>query len=419
MVSAVRRFGDAMPARPGVLIVVQNLPVPLDRRVWLECQALRDAGFDVTVVCPKAPGDPGYEVIDGVSLYKYRHYPPTRRKGGMVLEDIYSFSMTALLVARAWRCRRFDVLQACNPQDVFWPLGLVFKALAGGRFVFDQHDLCPELYRSRFPDGPRWIYHGVRLLEWCTYRAADHVIAPNESYRATAMARGEKALDRVTVVRSGPDAARLHRSDPDPSLRRGRRYLVCYLGVMGPQDGVDLVVRAASTVVHDLGRQDISFTLMGGGDCLDEARHLSGELDVADYVLFTGRVPDDLVFAMLSTADVGLSPDPKNPLNDVSTMNKTMEYMAFELPVVAFDLKETRFSAGDAAVYVHPDDHSLYAKAIVDLLDDEPRRREMGRLGRLRVESELGWNHQRERYVALYDRLLGREVRPKVAERAV
>ncbi len=396
--------------RPGgprhVLIIIQNLPVPLDRRVWLECQALQHAGYDVSVVCPKGKGDPKHEILDGVEVHKYRPYPPTTRMIGFLAEHVYAFVMTTFLTVKAWRRRRFDALQACNPSDIFWPLGLLFRFVGGSRFVFDQHDLCPELYESRFPDASSIPYWGLRLLEWCTYRSADHVIGTNESYRATAMGRGSRPPGSVTVVRSAPDPARLRRGEPDPSLRRGRRFLACYLGVMGPQDGVDIVLRAADFIVHRAGRDDVSFTLMGTGDCFDEVVKLRDELNLGDYVEFTGRAPDELVFRTFSTADVGLSPDPKNPLNDVSTMNKTMEYMAFELPVVAFDLRETRVSAGDAAIYAEPNDVELYGKAILELIDDEARRRTMGAIGRARIEGELAWRHQRDAYVAVYDRLL-------------
>ena len=248
------------------------------------------------------------------------------------------------------------MIQACNPPDIFWPIALALRALEGTRFVFDHHDLCPELYQSRFPRGPKLPYKGLRALERRTHRAADHVIATNDSYREIAMRRGGKRPDEVTVVRTGPDPQRLQPGEADPELRRGRRYLVAYIGVMGPQDGVDIVVRAADIVVNKLGRDDIAFTLIGSGDCFDDLVALRDELGLAGHVEFTGRAPDELVVRIMSTADAGLSPDPKNPLNDVSTMNKTMEYMAFGLPVVAFDLRETRVSAGDAAVYVEPND---------------------------------------------------------------
>ena len=390
-----------------VLIIVQNLPVPFDRRVWLECQALISAGYQVTVVCPKGDGDRAYEVLDTVELYKYRPYAPGGSRIGFVTEYAYSFLATAWLTLKARRSGRFAVIQACNPPDIFWPIALALRALDRTRFVFDHHDLCPELYESRFPDGPELPYRVLCALERRTHRTADHVIATNGSYRDVAVARGGKAVTDVTVVRSGPDPERLRRGPAHPELRRGRRFLAAYIGVMGPQDGVDIVVRAADIVVHKLGREDIAFTLIGKGDCFDDLVALRDELGLAGHVEFTGRAPDELVTRILSTADAGLSPDPKNPLNDVSTMNKTMEYMAFELPVVAFDLRETRVSAGDAGVYVEPNDVHAYAAAIVDLMDDEPRRARLGKLGRVRVEQELAWSYQRRAYLTVYRQLSG------------
>ena len=388
-----------------VLIIVQNLPVPFDRRVWLECQALVSAGYRVAVVCPKGSGDPAYEIVDTVELYKYRPYAPGRSNLSFAAEYVYSFLATTWMALKARRSGRFAVIQACNPPDIFWPLAMAFRALEGTRFVFDHHDLCPELYESRFPEGPKLPYKGLRALERRTHRAADHVIATNDSYRKIAMARSGKRATDVTVVRTGPDPRRLRRGQAHPELRRGRRYLAAYIGVMGPQDGVDIIVRAASIVVHELGREDIAFTLIGSGDCFADLVALRDELGLAGHVEFTGRAPDELVSRILSTADVGLSPDPKNPLNDVSTMNKTLEYMAFELPVVAFDLRETRISAGDAALYVKPNDVHDYAVAIAEFMDDEPERARLGKLGRARVEQELAWSHQERAYLGVYQRL--------------
>ncbi len=390
-----------------ILIIVQNLPVPFDRRVWLECQALVSAGYRVAVVCPKGPGDPAYEIVDSVQLYKYRPYAPGGSKFSFVAEYAYSFLGTAWATLKARRSGRFAVIQACNPPDIFWPLAVVFRLLEGTKFVFDHHDLCPELYRSRFPGGAKLPLKGLLALERRTHRAADHVIATNDSYREIAMTRSGKLPAEVTVVRTGPDPQRLRPGQVDPELRRGRRHLVAYIGVMGPQDGVDIAVRAAGIVVNKLGRDDIAFTFIGSGDCFDELVALRDELGLAGHVEFTGRAPDELVSRILSTADAGLSPDPKNPLNDVSTMNKTMEYMAFELPVVAFDLRETRVSAGDAAMFVTPNDVREYAAAIVELMDDEPRRSLLGKLGRARVEQELAWDHQKRAYLGVYERLTG------------
>jgi glycosyltransferase involved in cell wall biosynthesis len=409
-------------ARARILIIVQNLPVPFDRRVWLECQALVKAGYRVAVVCPKGKGDPAFEVLDGVELYKYEPYAPGGSKLSFVAEYVYSFTATAwkafLARARGGLLRgRFDVIQACNPPDIFWPLAIFFKAAERTKFVFDHHDLCPELFESRF-GGRSLPYKGLRFLERRTHRTAEHVISTNESYRQIAIERSGKRPADVTVVRTGPDPVRLRRGQPDAAQKRGREHLAAYIGVMGPQDGVDVVVRAAAVIVHDLGRDDIAFTLIGKGDCFDELVALRDELRLAGHVEFTGRAPDDLVRNVMSSADIGLSPDPMNPLNDVSTMNKTMEYMAFELPVVAFDLRETRVSAADAAIYVKPTGDATrdirdYAQAIVDLIDDPGLRARMGALGRARVERELAWPYQERAYLGVYNRVAPLEAKEK------
>jgi glycosyltransferase involved in cell wall biosynthesis len=397
-----------MPKSNRILIIVQNLPVPFDRRVWLECRALTDAGYQVAVVCPKGGGDPGYEVVDSVELYKYRPYAPGGSKLSFIVEYAYSFLATAWQTLRARRKGRFAVMQACNPPDVFWPIGQLLRLVDGTKFVFDHHDLCPELFKSRFPEGPELPYRGLLALERRTHRTADHVISTNSSYRDIAIRRSGKDPADVTVVRTGPDPDKLKRGPQEPSLRRGRKHLAAYIGVMGPQDGVDIVVRAADIVVREMGRDDIAFTLIGSGDCFDELVGLRDRLRLSGHVEFTGRAPDELVKKVMSTADIGLSPDPKNPLNDVSTMNKTMEYMSFGLPVVAFDLHETRVSAGSAAVYVTPNDVREYAKTIVDLADDHATREQLAKDGRARVEDELAWEHQRRAYLGVYARLTGR-----------
>ncbi|WP_270886153.1 glycosyltransferase family 4 protein [Pedococcus sp. 5OH_020] len=394
---------------PRVLIIVQNLPVPFDRRVWLECRTLTDAGYDVTVVCPQGEGTGPVQVVDGVRILAYPPYAPGGGALGFFLEYAYSFLATARLALKARRRGAFRVVQACNPPDIFWPLAWALRVRDGSRFVFDHHDLCPELFRSRFPDGPAAFHRGLLFLERATFRTADRVTSTNASYAAVARERGGKAAEHVTVVRTGPDPQRLRRRATRPELRRGRDHLVAYLGVMGPQDGVDIVIRAADLVVNTWGRHDITFAVMGKGDCYAELVAERDRLGLRDYVDLPGRVPDQTVVDVFSTADVGLSPDPFNALNDVSTMNKTMEYMAFELPVVAFDLRETRVSAQDAARYVEPGDVEGYARAILELVDDPATREAMGGRGRRRVEQELAWEHQRVGYLAVFDELSGRD----------
>jgi glycosyltransferase involved in cell wall biosynthesis len=390
-----------------VCIVVQNLPVPFDRRVWLECRALVDAGYEVSVVCPKGAGDPAYQELDGVHLFKYRAFPPITRQLLFVAEYAWSILATLVLLARAWRRRPFSVIQVCNPPDVLCVAVLPFRLLFGVRMAFDQHDLCPELYESRFDTVASLPHRALLLAERVTYRLATHVIATNDSYRQVAIRRGGKRPADVTVVRTGPDPERMRRGEPDPRLRRGHQHLLVYLGVMGPQDGVDVALRALAHIVHTRGRTDVALTLIGDGDAGPALRALADELKLGSHVEFTGRAPDELVGRLMSTADIGLSPDPKNPLNDVSTMNKTMEYLAFELPVVAFDLVETRVSAQDGAVYATPGRIDEYADLVLELLDDDVLRKRMAAVGRRRVEDVLAWRHQIPAYVAVHDRLTG------------
>ena len=390
-----------------MLIVVQNLPVPLDRRVWMECQALRAEGYDVSVICPTGRQESSTrEVVDGVHIYRYRPAPQANGTAGYVLEFAYSWLRTAWLSLKVWRRHRFDAIQACNPPDTYWALALLYR-FAGVRFVFDQHDLCPEVFMSRFESQAGVQLSLLRGLEWASYRTADHLVTVNDSYRDVALGRGRTHPDRVTVVRSGPDRERMRRGAPKPELRDGRPRLACYLGVMGPQDGVDLLIRAVDVYVHDLGRDDCTFVLLGFGDCLDDLRTLSADLGLDRWITFPGRADDVMITDYLSTADLGLDPDPLNPLNDVSTMNKVLEYMAFELPVVAFALRETRVSAAAAARYVRPNDVDEFAKAMAELLDDPDESRKMGQLGRQRIDDEFGWHHQAPRYVDVYRRLIG------------
>ena len=391
--------------RHRVLIIVQNLPVPFDRRVWLECQALVAAGYGVSVICPKGPGQPRFETLGGVRLRRYTPPPPTRGRLAFVYEFLYCWLVTAVLAMVTFVRDGFGAIQACNPPDTYFALAAPFKLL-GRRFVYDQHDLCPEVYISRFSQEHGPFLAGLYALERATYRLADHVVATNESYREVAIRRGHRHPDSVTVVRNGPDPSRMRKGTPRPELKAGKPYLCCYLGIMGPQDGVDVVLRATAVLVHEMGRRDLHVALLGFGDALKSLRELAASLDLGAWVTFTGRADDAMISDYLSTADVALSPDPKDPFNDVSTMNKTMEYMAFELPVVAFDLKETQVSAGEAAVYAAGNDVAAFAKAIDELLESPERRERMGRIGRARVEQLLAWDLQKAAYVEMYDRLL-------------
>ncbi|MET9063516.1 glycosyltransferase family 4 protein [Streptosporangium sandarakinum] len=388
------------------LILVENLSVPFDRRVWQESTALRDAGWEVHVICPrgaKRDTEP-YAEVEGVRIHRY----PLRAATGGPLGYLREYGTALWHTFRlARRVGPVDVVHACNPPDLLFLVALAMRR-RGARFVFDQHDLVPELYLSRFGRGEDLLYRAVRLLERLTYRAADVVIATNESYRDVAVGRGGKRPERVFVVRSAPVVERFHQVPVEEGLRRGRPHLLCYLGVMGPQDGVDYALRSLARLRDELGRTDWHAVFVGSGDTFDDMVALSRELGLADQVEFTGRIPDDDLLRYLSAADVCLAPDPLNPLNDVSTMNKIMEYMAMARPVVSFDLREARVSAGEAALYAPANDESAFAKLVARLLDDPGERRRMGEIGRARVSGPLSWEHSRTALLAAYEAVLPR-----------
>ena len=394
-----------LPSKSGerrALIIVEDLPVPFDRRVWTEAKTLRDAGWRVTVISPKGDGaGRWHERIDGIEVFRYPL--PTTAAGfaSHVLEYAVAIPSTLILALLAWRGRRLDVVHACNPPDFFFPIGWLFKRL-GAAFVFDQHDLSPEVYVAQ-GGRPGGLVH--RVLLWCerrTYRTADVVVATNETYRRFALERGGVDPERVFVVRSSPDPTRIHRVEPDPSLLDGGGALVAYLGTMGPQDGVDLFVTAARHVLAARPGQ-VRFVAMGGGPMLDTLREQVRRDGLAADITFTGRVPDEHVRRVLSTADVAISPDPANGFNEFCTMNKTLEYMAVGVPVVAFDLEETRVSAADAAVYATPNEASALADLVLELLDDPERRARMGAVGRARVAGDLSWSRSAENLLAAYE----------------
>jgi glycosyltransferase involved in cell wall biosynthesis len=395
--------------RTKILIIVQNLPVPLDRRVWLECRALTRAGYQVSVICPRGPGEPVRQVLDGVGIYTYRPAPQAAGLLGFVVEFVYSWLRTAALSLVVRRERGFDVIQACNPPDTYWLLARLWR-VAGVRFVFDHHDLNPELFVSRFgtPHGAkeRAELAGLRWLERRTFRTADRVISTNESYRRVATNRGGVDPARTSVVRSGPDTRVMRPVRGTAHLAHGGHLLV-YLGIMGPQDDVDVVLRVVDELVHRRGRTDVRAALLGFGDCLADLRTLSHELGLDDVVEFTGRVGQDRIAAYLSAASVGLCPDRNTPLNDRSTMNKTMEYMAFAVPPVTFDLAETRVSAQDTALYVPSGDLGAFADAVERLLDDPDLRVDMSLRARVRVVAELDWSPQATAYVRTFDAVTG------------
>jgi glycosyltransferase involved in cell wall biosynthesis len=393
-----------MTERPRrVLIIVENLPVPFDRRVWQEATALKEAGYAVSIICPQGKGfEARHEVIDDIHIY--RHPLPIEASGavGYAIEYSWALCWQFLLTLRVFRSRGFDVIHACNPPDTIFPIGRLFK-LFGRRFIFDHHDINPELYEAKF--NRRDVFYALLImLERWTFRTADVSIATNESYKSIAVDRGGKRPETVFVVRSGPDLRRLKALPPVPALKHGRRYLVGYVGVMGKQEGIDYLLRCVQHIIRDLNRTDVHFGLVGGGTELEAMKSYARELGVSEYVTFTGRVPDQQMLEVLNTADVCVNPDVANEMNDKSTMNKVMEYMALGKPIVQFDLTEGRFSAQDASLYADKNNEVDLARKIVQLLDDAALRDKMGRFGRSRVENELEWRYEVPKLLAAYDK---------------
>ena len=396
-----------------VLILVENLPSPFDRRVWQEATTLRDAGYIVSIICPTGRGyEKRFEAIDGIHIWRYRLPVEANGAAGYAVEYSIALFWSLVLSVRVAMTRGVDIVHACNPPDLLFLIGGLFK-LFGKKFVFDHHDINPELYEAKF--GRRDFFYRLLLaLERWTFRAADVSIATNESYKRIATGRGGMDPGRVFVVRSGPSLERLRVLPPEPALKRGRRYLAGYVGVMGRQEGIDYLLKAVKHIVHGLGRRDIHFGLVGGGTSLEEMKALARELGVDDYVTFTGRVPDAELLAMLNTADVCVNPDIANEMNDRSTMNKIMEYMALGKPIVQFDLTEGRYSAQEASVYAAKNDPIDFGNKIVELLGDPARRARMGEHGRRRIEDRLEWRHEAPRLLAAYRRL---EAMPAAVDR--
>jgi len=387
--------GEPPRRRGRVLIIVQNLPVPFDRRVWLEATSLTRADYDVSVICPKFKGyERAYERVEEVDIYRYAL--PVQAEGalGFAAEFAWCFIRTAMRsVTVAVRGRGFDVIHACNPPETYWLLGWVWRVLAGKRFIFDHHDLSPEMYAAKFGRRAGAMHRGLRWLEWLTFKTADVVVTTNGSHREIAITRGGVPPQRIFVVRSGPDLARLKRYPPDPRYRKGKAHLVVYLGEICSQDGVDHMVRAVKVLTQDHGRTDFHCIFVGGGSHQPVIKEYAGKLGLETVTTFTGRVSDEELCRILSSADLGIDPDPKTEWSDKSTMNKVMEYMYFGLPIVAYDLRETRVSARDAAVYAESNSESALAEAIAALLDNPAKRREMSAFGERRLRQALAWQY--------------------------
>ncbi|MFN8673753.1 MAG: glycosyltransferase family 4 protein [Candidatus Sericytochromatia bacterium] len=387
-----------------ILILVENLPVPFDRRVWQEATALRDNGAEITIICPAMKGyEKRYEVIDDIVIY--RHKLPLEADGakGYALEYGSVLVFYFLLTLKCLFTRGFDVIHACNPPDLLYLIALPFKLL-GKKFVFDHHDICPELYISKF-NRKDFFYKLMLYLEKSTFKHANIVISTNNSYKKIAMERGFKKEEDVFVVRSGPNLDRLKKVEPVVDLKKGKKFLVSYVGVIGKQEGLNYLIDACDYMVNTKKRTDVHFMCVGGGTELDNIINYTKEKNVESYFTFTGRVPDQLLLEALSTADVCVNPDEYNEMNDKSTMNKIMEYMAMSKPIVQFDVTEGRFSAQNASLYAKPNDSIDMAEKIIELLDNPEKRLEMGEFGFNRVKNELEWNYEKINLYNAYRKL--------------
>lgn len=399
----MRAAGEGTGAPRRVLIIVENLPVPFDRRVWSEATTLAAAGYAVSVICPTGKGHTALrETLDGVEIYRH---PLVEAKGTLGYLREYSAALYHQLRLSVAVMRRggIDVIHGCNPPDLIFLVAWALRPF-GVRYLFDHHDICPELFETKF-EKRGLLWRAMLLLERLTFWTAIVSIATNESYRDIAIRRGRMAPADVFVVRSGPRLDRLQLRPPKPELKRGAAHLIGYVGVIGRQEGLDLLLDAADHLIHDLGRRDVHFGIVGGGPELETIVADAERRGLAPYFTFTGRAPDDLLLDMLNTADICVNPDRVTPMNDLSTMNKILEYMTLKKPIVQFEMKEGRASAGEASLYAARNDPRDFARQIALLLDDPARREAMGEIGRARVEAGFSWDHSAPVLLAAYDRV--------------
>lgn len=387
-----------------LLIIVENLPVPFDTRVWKEARWLHENGYQVTVLCPKGKNyQKAYECIEGVHIYRHPMAGEGNGPLGYLLEFSCALIWEFLFSVWIYLRRGFHVIQGCNPPDDIFLVALPFKAL-GVKYIFDHHDANPELYLSKY-DRKDFLYKAQVFLEKLTYRFSDVIMVTNNSYKELAVTRGNRDPDDVFVVRNGPDLETFKAVPPNPALKYGKPYLIGYVGNMGFQEGLDILLDVALHI-KKLGRNDIHFTCIGGGPGLAGLRKMVQEKGLSDIVNFTGRIPDQQLLDILSTADICVNPDRPCEMNNISTMIKIMEYMALGKPIVQFDLKEGRFSAGKASLY--SDNHEQvtdFAAKIIWLLEHPEERMSMGEFGRNRVVKELAWQHSVKNLLAAYQRV--------------
>lgn len=383
-----------------ILILIEDGSLLFDNRVKREAVTLTKAGYDVHVICPKYPGEKTSDTYKGIHVYRYSKW----KWGGHFSEYMSSLLKGGWLALRISRRNcGFDYIQACNPPDLWFIIALFFKFFSNTKFVFDHHDVCPELFISRFGGSRKnLVYRIMLLLERLTFMISDGVISTNESYKQIAIRRGGVPEKNIRVVRNGPDLAKFKPMPVDPAVKNKDNIVVGYLGNMNPQDGVDYLLKTAKRIIIDRNRKEFHFVLIGNGDVFKELKEMSRKDGLDHYVTFTGRIPDDDMLKYLSSCDLCVQPDPKNLLNNISTMNKLMEYMALGKPVVAFDLIETRYSGGECVLYAAPNDINDMADKIVALADDTKLMSEMGKQGRERIEQTLAWEHSESQLIDLY-----------------
>lgn len=386
-----------------ILMLVENNPYPQDTRVLAEATALRDAGYRVTVISPATKGQPWREMLDGVTVYRFPEPPEAAGFWGYLVEYSYATLAIFLLSLLVWARKGIDVIHAANPPDVLVCVAAFYKVF-GVRFVFDHHDLSPEMYVANFGgDSMSVTYRALVWFEKLSCRLADHVIATNESYKQIDMERGGVPEDRITIVRNGPDMDLWPPASVAEALAPGTKAVIAYVGSMGIHDGIDYLLRAVHCLVYDLHRKDVECVLIGGkGEFLEKLIRLRDELGLKQYVRFTGWIPEEEKMRLLAGAHICVDPDPSNSFNDRSTMIKIAEYMALCKPIVAFDLPENRYTASEAGLFVTPNDETEMAKALYRLIDDVSCRQAMGAYGRQRVESRLAWSHSVPKLLSAY-----------------
>ncbi len=386
-----------------VLILVENLSVPFDRRVWMEATTLQTSGYDVSVICPQGNGfDEPYEVIDDIHIYRHPLPPEESSVIGYLREYSWAVNWQFRLAQKVWQERPFDIVHLCNPPDLLFLIALWFKIWHGVKVIFDHHDLAPEMYIAKY-NRKDIFYHGLRLVEYLTYKTADFAIATNQSHREVALTRGGKSPGQVFIVRSAPDLSKFYPLPPQAHYRQDRSFLVGYMGVMGEPEGIDYLLRAVQYIVYTKHREDIHFMLIGNGPAFEKLRAYAQELKVDQFVEFTGFKRGDELLERLSSCDLCVEPSPTSAYNENCTMNKILEYMALGQPIVQFELREGRYSAGSASLYAKPNDEIEFAEKILKLLADPEKRAKMGQEGQRRMAEEFEWKHQAPRLLAAYD----------------